>query len=119
MAGFEAFYNDVLNLAKKHEQNNTHLKIEFDKENDILKIFGEHVSALGRAKNGQNDVAELAYTTAEHHPYWNLLYSCSEISEILLERWEDNLSNDDLNDMEWSIDKLKETLQKIKEHTVH
>jgi len=36
---------------------------------------------LARARNGLNDMRELAYTTAEHHPYWNLLYNCSEIDE--------------------------------------
>ena len=40
MTNFENFYQDLLDLAKKHELENTPLKIEKDLENDIVKIFG-------------------------------------------------------------------------------
>ena len=36
-------------------------------------------------------MAELSYTVAEHHPYWKLLYSCVEISKIVLEKWDDDI----------------------------
>ena len=72
MTNFENFYYDLLDLAKKHELKNTPLRIEKDLENDIVKIFGERISSLSKAKNGLNDVTELAYTAAEHHPFWNL-----------------------------------------------
>ncbi len=75
MTNFENFYDDLLDLAKKYERQNTPLKIENDLEYNIIKIFGEKITSLARARNGLNDVAELAYTTAEHHPYWNLLYN--------------------------------------------
>ena len=115
MASFDDFYNDLLELVNKHEKNNTPLKIEKDLETDIVKIFGENVTALARAKNGLNDMTELAYATAEHHPYWNLLYNCSEIANIVLERWKSELSKKDANDIEWSIKELKQSLQKISE----
>ena len=44
-------------------------------------------------------MAELSYTTAEHHPYWKLLYSCVEISRIILERWNDEISTDDVDEI--------------------
>ena len=69
---FENFYNDLLDLAKKYEKQNIPLKIEQDLENNIVKIFGEKINSLARAKNGLNDITELAYATAEHHPYWNV-----------------------------------------------
>lgn len=115
MASFDDFYNDLLELVNKHEKNNTPLKIEKDLETDIVKIFGENVTALARAKNGLNDMTELAYATAEHHPYWNLLYNCSEIANIVLEKWKSELSKKDANDIEWSIKELKQSLQKISE----
>jgi pterin-4a-carbinolamine dehydratase len=115
MASFDVFYNDLLELVNKHEKNNTPLKVEKDLETNIVKVFGENVTALARAKNGSNDVAELAYATAEHHPYWNLLYNCSEITNIVLEKWKSELSKKDTSDIEWSLKELKQSLEKITE----
>lgn len=115
MTAFDTFYNDLHELVDKHEKNNTPLKVEKDLETDIVKIFGENVTALARAKNGLNDVTELAYATAEHHPYWNLLYNCSEIANIVLEKWKSELSKKDASDIEWSIKELKQSLEKISE----
>ncbi len=114
MRNFENFYDDLLVLAKKYERQNVPLKIENDLENDIVKIFGEKITSLARARNGLNDVAELAYATAEHHPYWNLLYNCSEITSSVLEKWKESLSADDLSDIEWAIKELNQSLEKIK-----
>jgi len=115
MTAFDTFYNDLHELVNKHEKNNTALKVEKDLETDIVKIFGENATALARAKNGLNDVTELAYATAEHHPYWNLLYNCSEIANIVLEKWKSELSKKDTSDIEWSIKELKQSLEKISE----
>ena len=78
MTEFEKFYQELVELAEKFEKENLPLKIEKDLDNDIIKIFGEKITSLARAQNGLNDLTELAYTTAEHHPYWNLLYNSSE-----------------------------------------
>jgi hypothetical protein len=115
MASFDAFYNDLLELVTKHEKNNTPLKVQKDLESNIVKVFGENVTALARAKNGLNDVTELAYATAEHHPYWNLLYNCSEITNIVLEKWKSELSKKDASDIDWSLKELKQSLEKITE----
>jgi hypothetical protein len=114
MTNFENFYHDLLDLAKKHELQNTPLKIEKDLENDIVKIFGENITSLARAQNGLIDVTELSYTTAEHHPYWNLLYSSSEIATTILEKWKSSLSEEDLSDIDWALKELHQSLDKIK-----
>ena len=114
MTNFENFYDDLLDLAQKYELKNIPLKIENDLENDIIKIFGENITSLARAKNGLNDVAELAYATAEHHRYWNLLYNCSQIASSVLEKWKESLSADDLSDIDWTIKELDQSLEKIK-----
>ena len=114
MEDFENFYHELLDLAKKYETKNIPLKIEKDLENDIVKIFGEKITSLARAKNGLNDVLELSYTTAEHHPYWKLLYNCSEIATNVLEKWKDSLSEEDLSDIDWAIKELNQSLEKIK-----
>ena len=100
---------------KTFEEKKTQLKIETDLESNIIKIFGENINSLSRAKNGLEDVSELANTAAEHHPYWNILYSCSQISKTLLDKWNDNLSKDELEEIEWSIKELQHTCNKIKE----
>jgi hypothetical protein len=115
MSNFEEFYNDLVTLAEKYEKKNTPLKIETDLENNIVKIFGEKITALARAKNGLNDATELAYATAEHHPYWNLLYNSSEIANTVLEKWSDKITTDDINDIEWAIKEIIQALKKIKE----
>jgi hypothetical protein len=113
MSGFDSFYNDLLLLINTHEKNNTPLKVEKNLDANIIKIFGENITALARAKNGLNDVTELAYATAEHHPYWNLLYNCSEITNTILEKWKSELSKKDIDDIEWSIKELKQSLEKF------
>lgn len=116
MTTFENFYDELVELARKYEQNNLPLKIEKDLENNVIKIFGEKITSLARAKNGLNDVSELALATAEHHPFWNLLYNCSEISHTVLDKWSGQFTKDEIDDIQWSIKELNQTLDKIKEH---
>ena len=114
MNNFERFYQDLLDLAEKYELDNTPLKIEKDLDNDVIKIFGEKITSLGRAKNGLNDVLELGYSTAEHHPYWKLLSSCSEITSTVVEKWNDTITGEDLSDIEWNLKEFHQSLDKIK-----
>ncbi len=118
MTDFENFYHDLLELTKKYKNQNVPLRIEKDLDNDIVKIFGEKITSLARAQNGLNDVIELAYTTAEHHPYWNLIYNCSEITNTVLEKWMSSISEEDFSDIEWAIKELNETIEKIKHPTI-
>ena len=114
MAEFQDFFHELESLVEKYGQNNTMLKVEHDFDNDIIKIFGEKISSLARAKNGIAEVRELAYTTAEHHPYWNLLYNTSEIISVLLDNWKDKIEKDDISDIEWSLKEITQALEKIK-----
>ena len=115
MTSFEDFYNDLIFLADKYEKKSIPLKIEKDLDHDIIKIFGEKITALAKAKNGLNDTTELAYATAEHHPYWNLLYNSSEIANTILEKWNTKINQNDIEEIEWSIKEISQTLKKIKE----
>ncbi len=60
-------------------------------------------------------MAELSYATAEHHPYWKLLYSCVEISKIVLERWDDELTKEDLSEIRWIISELENSCSKLED----
>ena len=115
MTNFENFRQDLMNLVKKYDSD-IPLKVEEDIENNIIKIFGANMTSLARAQNGLNDMTELAYTTAEHHPYWNLLYfNCSEIANTVLDKWKNSLSSDDFKDIDWALKEIHQTLEKIKD----
>ena len=115
MTSFEEVHRSLAELIKSFEEKKTQLKLETDLESNIIKIFGANIDSLSRAKNGLEDIAELANTATEHHPYWNLLYNCSQISRTVLEKWTDDLSNDELEEIEWSIKGLQYTCNKLKE----
>ena len=117
MTTFDNFYHDLNELVKKYEHDMP-LKVEEDLEHDIIKIFGVKITSLARAQNGLNDMTELAYTTAEHHPYWNLLYNCSDIGHTILDKWEKSLSSDDVADIKWALKEINQTLEKIKKNSV-
>jgi len=117
MTDFNNFYHDLIELVKKYEHDLA-LKVEEDLEHDIIKIFGVKITSLARAQNGLNDMTELAYTTAEHHPYWNLLYNCSEIGHTVLDKWKKSLSSEDISDIKWALKEINQTLEKIKKNSV-
>lgn len=111
---FDSFLISLRNLVNEYEKQ-IPIKIEIDEENQIIKIFGQEMSSLGRAKGGLNDTMELALTTAEHHPYWGILYNCCQIIELVLERWNSKISAQELEDISWSLKEIKEIASKISE----
>jgi len=114
---FSDFYNSLLDLSKSFEEKNLQLKIEPNLDANIVKIFGEKIDSISRAKTGLEDLAELAYTTAEHHPYWSLIYHSSQISKIALDKWDDDLTKEELDEIEWCVDELKNNCKRLKEKT--
>jgi len=111
---FTDFYKSLLDLVKTFEEKNTILKVEEDLALNIIRIFGEGIDSVSRAKNGLEEVVELSYTTAEHHPYWALLYNCSQISKSILEKWDDELTEEDLSEIRWMISELENSCNKLK-----
>jgi hypothetical protein len=112
---FTDFYQSLIELVKTFENKKIILKVEEDLESNIIRIFGENTDSLSRAKKGMEDVSEHAYTAAEHHPYWALLYHCTQIGKISLDKWNDKLTKEELDEIEWSIDELKNTCKKLRE----
>ena len=111
---FTDFYKSLLDLVKTFEEKNTILKVEEDLALNIIRIFGEGIDSVSRAKNGLEEVVELSYTTAEHHPYWSLLYNFSQISKSILEKWNDELTEEDLSEIRWMISELENSCNKLK-----
>ena len=69
---------------------------------------------VSRAERALYDIQELADSTAEHHPYWVLLYNCSQISKSILEKWNDELTEEDLSEIRWMISELENSCSKLK-----
>lgn len=88
-------------------------KIGVDKDSGIIRIYGEGSDYVKRASSGLEEVLELAYTTAEHHPYWAILYHAAEISKTALERWESELTADQISEMSWRCDEIKMALERL------
>jgi hypothetical protein len=101
----------ALEEVRKH--NNASFKVSVDKDASVLRIYGEDSHPIKRASSGLGEVIELAYTTAEHHPYWALLYNATEISRIVLDRWEAELSDDQMSEISWRCDEIKMALERF------
>ena len=77
-------------------------------------IMDTHDDPVSRAENALYHIQELADSTAEHHPYWVLLYNCSQISKTILEKWNDDLTEEDLSEIRWMISELENSCNKLK-----
>jgi len=69
---------------------------------------------VSRAERAINEIQEQAESTAEHHPYRALLYNCSQISKSILEKWNDDLTEEDLSEIRWMISELENSYNKLK-----
>jgi|TARA_Y100000817_G_C16618634_1_gene438535 hypothetical protein len=115
MSSFKLFFEELLVLLEKYEKKQVMIKVESEPDYEFIKIFGEKIDSILRAKTGLNDVSELAYTTAEHHPYWALLYNCSEISKTLLEKWNDKITSEEMNEIKWHIKEIENSCKKLED----
>ena len=115
MDSFKSFFNELLTLVEKYEKKQVMIKVENEPDYEFVKIFGGKIDSILRAKTGLNDVSELAYTTAEHHPYWALLYNSSEISKTVLEKWNDTISPEEMNEIKWHIKEIENSCKKLED----
>jgi hypothetical protein len=123
MTTFSEFHKSLQELADSYIKQGLMLKMDSNLDSSIVRIFGENITSLAKATAGLEDVSDLAYTTAEHHPYWSLLYHASQISKMVLEKWNDALTKEELDEVVWLIDELKNTAEKLRafqtEHDAH
>lgn len=117
MSSFKLFFEELLVLLEKYEKKQVMIKVESEPDYEFIKIFGEKIDSILRAKTGLNDVSELAYTTAEHHPYWALLYNCSEISKTVLEKWNDKISSEEMDEIKWHIKEIENSCKKLEDES--
>jgi hypothetical protein len=90
------------------------IKVLVDTDTGIIRIYDRDMDSLKRATSSLYDLLELSYSTAEHHPYWALLYNATEIIKTILDKWEADFSRDEIDDMAWRIGELSIALRKAK-----
>lgn len=106
MHSFDDVYKEVSEIAARFDE--MRLKVEAEPDTDMARIVGPGFTPLARAKSGLADLDELVITTAEHHPYWNILYRCCQICHTLLDRWESELTGEEIDEIKWSAGMLSD-----------
>ena len=103
--------DEVKRIADKHD-------LRFSNDHGVIKLYSSDVDAIKRALSGLNDIMELAYTTAEHHPYWGALYNAIEIVRVLLENWEEQMDEEQMDELLWRVEEVRGILSRLKQdHT--
>ncbi len=109
----EKILEEVKKLEESLQKQGITVKVRSDNEAGMIRIYGESSDMLKRAISGLQEVSELAYTTAEHHPYWGIIYHTIEIAKITLEKWNDELDNNELSELLWRVEEIKSMLQRL------
>jgi hypothetical protein len=110
---YNKIYNAICSAIANLKEEGIDVITKFDKDSGFIGIYSSDTSILKRAKNCLNEILELSYSTAEHHPYWNLIYNTSEIAKTTLDSWNENFSIDQIQEMHWRNDEIKNTLNKL------
>ena len=114
---FSTFHESLLEMVKSFEKKNVLVKLNSDPDSNIIRIYGERSNGLALAKTGLEEIEELALTTAEHHPYWSLLYNSSQILKIVLEKWNDKLTEDEIKEILWYVEEIKNSSTNVSSHS--
>ena len=115
MSSIDRVLDGLKAILEELHKGNTPLKVSVDRDAGIVRIYSEGSDYIKRASCGLAETLELAYTTAEHHPYWAILYNAAEICKIVLDKWESDLTVDQLSEMSWRCEEIKMTLGRLSE----
>lgn len=113
MSDIDKVLDAIKGVLEELQKQNIFFKISVDKDANMVRIYGEGSHHIKRASSGLGEVMELAYTTAEHHPYWSILYNAAEICMTVLEKWESELTADQKSEMSWRCEEIKMALERI------
>ena len=59
------------------------------------------------------ELQRLADSIAEHHPYWPLLHFTLQLLSRVVEKWRQDLTPEDLNELTWLAEKIQEQIQRL------
>ena len=113
MSDTDKVLDAIKGVLEELQKQDIFFKISVDKDANLVRIYGEGSHHIKRASSSLGEVMELAYTTAEHHPYWSILYNAAEICKTVLEKWESELTADQKSEMSWRCEEIKMALERI------
>jgi hypothetical protein len=114
MSSMDRILERLKSILEELRQEDIAVKLNVDKEAGIIRIYNEGGDQIKRASSGLAETLELAYTTAEHHPYWSMLYNSTEICKTVLDKWESDLSTDQLSEISWRCEEIKMALERLR-----
>lgn len=59
------------------------------------------------------ELQRLADSITEHHPYWPLLHFTLQLLSRVVEKWRQDLTPEDLDEMAWLAEKIQEQIQRL------
>jgi hypothetical protein len=113
MSSIDRVLDGLKSILEELQNKGNNTSISVDREAGIVRIYSEGSDYLKRASSGLAETLELAYTTAEHHPYWSILYNATEICKTVLDKWESDLTADQLSEMSWRCNEIKMALERL------
>jgi hypothetical protein len=113
MSDMDKVLDAIQGVLEELQKQNIFVKIRVDEDASMVRIYGEASQYIKRASSGLGEVMELAYTTAEHHPYWSIIYNAAGICKTVLDKWESELTADQISEMSWRCDEIKMGLERL------
>lgn len=107
----EQFLDQLKQFCKKY--NNTDVRVKQHEDSGVVQILNDKATPIKRAKLGSDEIMELACATAEHHPYWDILYHCTQITETVLGEWNGKLNKDQIEEMNWLLSKTQDAINRV------
>lgn len=113
MTPLEEFHEALQRLVRERGQDSG-VRIEHAPGSGVIRIYGSNATALARSRECLDEVQEFSYHVAEHHPLWGLLYHCVEISRTVLEKWDAEMTDEEIDEIGWSIREISGSYEKIR-----
>jgi hypothetical protein len=110
---YDRLYNTICSLVAILKDEGIDIQTKFEKDSGYVGLYTSNTSILKRAKISLKELLELSYSTAEHHPYWNIIYNTSEIAKTTLDYWDENFSHDQIKEMLWRNEEIKNILNRL------
>ena len=111
----ELIFKNILQFINENEYNEK-IQARINSDDEILKIYSNNCSLLRRTNAAVSEILDMSYSSAEHHPYWMLLYNASEIVKSVLDVWDSELSSDQISEINWRLEEMKSSLDRISKY---
>lgn len=64
------------------------------------------------------ELQRLADSIAEHHPYWPLLHFSLQLLSRVVEKWREDFTEGDLEELMWLAEKIRENIERLQTRQV-